>query len=287
MPDIFYLVGKWWKQMLIGVFICLLAVGLIVFLQPRLFLSVATALPASSVLADKGAIFNENIEGLYSTIGSADDLNRIIGTAELDTVYLAVTDEFNLFDHYKLTKSKNARIKAGKELKENSQVIKSEYGELKVKVWDTDKKLAPQLANSILDKLAIIYQDLQNWNNHASVKSLQSGREKIIREMDSIKILLSSITLLAGAPDPYTARLNVLSGQLAKYEKLINEYQLVLDNKPPVLMVVERAKPALRPDKPKRMQIMIVTGFASLLFALLLAVILERKKGNPGEGPAQ
>jgi hypothetical protein len=277
MPDIFYLISRWWKQMLITGVICLGAVALIVFLQPRLYLSVATALPASSVLADKGAIFNENIEGLYSNIGSPEDLNRIIGTAELDTIYLAVAAEFNLEDHYKLSKKNEPRIKAARELKKSSEVIKSEYGELKVKVWDTDKKLAPQLANSIMNKLAVMYQELQNWNNYASVKSLQSGKEKILSEMDSIKSYLARISLPANMPDPYTTRLNVLAEQLAKYEKLLIEYQLMIDNKPAVLMVVENAKPAIRPDKPKRLQLMIAAAFASLLFALLVAVIMQRK----------
>ena len=43
--------------------------------------------------------------------------------------------------------------------------MRSEYGELKIKVWDTDKNLAPQLANAILDKLNSIHQSLQAANN--------------------------------------------------------------------------------------------------------------------------
>jgi uncharacterized protein involved in exopolysaccharide biosynthesis len=278
MPDIFYLVSKWWKQMLALWLVCILLAGVLTFIKPRQYLSVATALPASSVLADKSTIFNENIEGLYSSIGSPDDLDRIIGTAQLDTVYLAVSDQFNLYDHYKIEKDDvEKRVRTAKILKHNSEVLKSEYGELKVKVWDTDKNLAPQLANAIMNKLGSIYQDLQNQNNNASLNSLRSGRQKILVQLDSINHFSGLANITSNSAEPYTRRRNTLSEQLSKYEKLISEYELIIDNKPSVLMQVEKAKPALRPDKPRRLQIIVATAFISLFFALLLALVMERK----------
>jgi hypothetical protein len=278
MPDLFYLLSKWWKQMLFFVLLSLVIVGVIVFIKPRLYLSVATALPASSVLADKGSIFNENIEGLYSNIGSPDDLDRIIGTAQLDTVYLAVTDEFNLFDHYKFNKdTKQPRLKAARELKKLSEVMKSGYGELKVKVWDTDKNLAPQLANSIMYRLAAMYQNLQNENNYVSLNSLQNGKKKILTELDSISVITGKAGVTGNQTSVSNTRRTALEDQLAKYERLITEYQLMIDNKPAVLMEVEKAKPALRPDKPKRLLILIATLFFSAIFALFLAIVLEKK----------
>src|SRR5436189_5453 len=135
MPGITVLLLNWWKQFLLVMVLCLLTVGIITFLQPRQYLSIATALPASSVASDKSKIFSDNIEALYSALGNPDDLDMIIGTSRLDTLYLAVTDRFNLFDHYKITSKPDiARINAAAILKKNTRVIKSEYGELKVKV---------------------------------------------------------------------------------------------------------------------------------------------------------
>ena len=100
MPDLFYLIAKWWKQMLGLVIIALVIVTAVLLLQPKLYLSAATALRASSYTTDKASVFNRNIEALYSTLGSADDLDMIIGTAQLDTVYLVQADSFNLVQHY-------------------------------------------------------------------------------------------------------------------------------------------------------------------------------------------
>ena len=261
MPDIIDLIKNWWKQMFAVVMLSLLAVGIITFLKPRQYLSVATAVPASSVAADKSKIFNENIQALYSTLGSPDDLDMILGTASLDTVYLSVTDQFNLFDHYKISnKDSIARTKAATRLKGNTKVMKSEYGELKVKIWDTDKSLAPQLANAIMDKLQLIHQNLQSAGNEATLKGLMAGKQKLQTQLDT------------------TANNSSLQGRLQQYEKLIGEYQLMVDSKPPSLIMVEKAKVSVQPDRPKRMQIMIATALLSFLFALFAALVMERRK---------
>ncbi len=264
MPDIIDLIRKWWKQVFAVVIISLLAVGAITFLKPQQYLSVATAVPASSFAADKSKIFNSNIQELYSTLGTADDLDMIVGTAKLDTVYLAVTDQFNLFDHYKMSEKANAaRTKAASQLKKNAKVMKSEYGELKVKVWDTDKDLSPQLANAIMDKLQSIHQDLQSAGNVATLKGLIKAKERMNPEVDS-------------AFTPENAELRKKKNQ--QYDKMIDEYQLMVDSKPPSLIIVEKGKSSEWPDRPRRMQIMIATALLSLLFALFAALIVERRK---------
>ena len=264
MPDLINLIQQWWKQMFAVVVLSLLVVGIITFLKPRQYLSVTTAVPASSFAADKSKIFSENIQALYSALGSPDDLDMILGTANLDTVYLAITDQFNLFDHYKISeKGEESRIKAASQLKRNTKVIKSEYGELKVKVWDTDKNLAPQLANAIMDKLQSIHQDLQSAGNAATLKGLIQAKEKMNPQADS-------------AFTPENAELHKKKNQ--EYDKMIGEYQLMVDSKPPVLIIVERAKPSEIPDRPRRMQIMVATAVLSLLFSVLAALVMERRK---------
>jgi hypothetical protein len=266
MPDIFDLIGRWWKQMTALVFISLLAVGIITFLKPRQYLSVATAIAASTYSSDKGKIFNDNIQGLYSALGSPDDLDMIVNTGGLDTAYIAVVEQFNLYDHYKIDKAEeNMLRKSATRLKENTKVMKSEYGALQVKVWDTDKNLAPQLANAILDKLASIHQELLSAGNETTLNGLEAANKKLRSTLDS------SVNLSA-------EQKNALSVRIVEYDKLIGQYQLMVDSKPPVLITVERAKTAIRPDKPRRLQIMIATLLFSIFFALLAALILERRK---------
>ena len=265
MPDLTDLIKKWWKQILFTVVLTAAAAGAVIFLTDRQYLSVATAVPASTFMADKSKVFGENIEALYSSLGTADDLDLVTGTAKLDTVYLAVTDRFNLADHYK-TKEKGeaGRVRSAALLKKNTRVMKSEYGELKVKVWDTDKNLAPQLANAVLDQLQAIHSRLQNNSNEVILEGLLKRKEKLVLQIDSANI----------SPEKITG----FKEQLAQYEKYISEYQLMIDTKPPALIVIEKAKAAESHDRPRRMQFIIAAAFLAFLFSLLVAVVLDRKK---------
>ncbi len=265
MPDFFYLLSKWWKQILSVVVLCTLAAGSIVFIKQQKYLSVATAVAGNNIASDKSRIFSENIEALYSNLGSPDELDVIVGTGQLDTIYLAVTDQFNLFDHYKIKGTKEEkRLKSAHLLKCNTEIQKSEYGELKVKVWDIDRNLAPQLANALIEELGKIYQQLESISNQTSLNGLKSASEKIKTRLDSVH--------------ESDTGYKTFSDRLQQYEKLIDEYQLMVDTKPQPLVIVEQARPSLLPDKPKRLEIIIATFVLSFLFALSVALILEKRK---------
>jgi capsular polysaccharide biosynthesis protein len=273
MPDLLYLLRKRWKQIIGIVFVSLLFATLIVFLQPRKYLSESTALRASSYTTDKARVFSKNIEELYSTLGSADDLDMIIGTAQLDTVYLAMTDAFNLVAHYNINgKPEIVRQKAGDRLKKDSRVKKSGFGELKVMVWDKDKKRAAELANGIMDKLQSIHQQLLNESNFSTLSGLRSGAGKIQAAIDSLAVIQPA----AGETNSdKSSRLALLEKQRLQYEELIGEYQLMVETKQPALLIVEKARPGIKPDRPEPLSILVTTALLSLLFALLLVLLLE------------
>jgi uncharacterized protein involved in exopolysaccharide biosynthesis len=276
MPDIITLFSGWWKQILVVVIISLVLAATIVFLKPDLYLSVTTAVPGNSLSSDKGRIFNENIEALYSDIGISDELDIIVGTAQLDTIYLAVTDQFNLFDHYKFSKRDGeGRHKSARRLKKNSRIIKSDYGELKVKVWDTDRNLAPQLANALMENLQKIHRDIQNSNNKYVLETLRKALESIQKRIDSLKMPSKN-------SESMIIRKNSLMTQREEYEKLIDQYEIIMEANPSALRITESARSALWADKPRRLEILIGTGIISLFFALLLSVFLHQRKRRAG-----
>jgi hypothetical protein len=266
MPDILVLFRNWWKQIALMVILALLTSGIIVYLKPPEYLSVATAVPSSTYSTDKARLFNSNIQHLYSALGTPDDLDIIVGTATLDTIYLAVAVKFNLWDHYKIKDTGLMAVKkAAAQLKAATKVMKSEYGDLKVKVWNTDKQLAPQLANALLLELQLLHQHLQNAGNESNLKGLGFSQVKLMAE-------------LATAVDP--AEKQKLQKQLDECEQLMTQYQLMLDNKTPALIVVEQARAADWPDRPKRLQWMLAAGALALIFSLLVSLVLERRKST-------
>lgn len=275
MPDIFNLLARWWKKMLLVIIVAVAIVAVIVFTEKPLYLSTTTALPASGILTDKSKIFNNNVEGLYPSLGNPDDLDKILGTAQLDTVYLAVAIEYNLWDHYKIEDKEKQISQSAALLKSNSKVFRSEYGELKIRVWDTDKNLAPQLANAILEKLNSIHQSVAAISNEKVLKILREGREKLKHSLTAREFMqLRSTAEL----NDTTGNSAVYLEQIQEYDKLIMEYQLTLETNPAVLVVVEKARASQKPDKPQRLKLLIATVVISFLFSFLLALFLERRK---------
>lgn len=273
MPDLLTIISRWWKEIL-ALTLGVTAVALVILLlQPKEYLSVVTALPASGFASDRARIFNENIEQLYPTIGTPDELDPVVGTGKLDTLYLALAAEHNLAGTYAMEEA--APLKVAHVLKHNSKVEKSEYGELKVKVWDRNPARAAVLANALFDKLQQLHQSLQSQGNALVLQRLQEQYTQLQKGYTGAP---DSARLNGGAAALAAIRQKNLQEQVAQYEKLISEYSLAVQTNPQALLVVERARPALKADRPRIPQVLALTAFASMVFGLLLAAALQSRK---------
>src|SRR5690606_26295454 len=146
----------------------------------------ATALPANSMVADKARLFNNNIEALYSDIGTVDELDRLEGTGILDTIYIAASDSFDLASHYKEPESGESSFKAARKLKKNTKITRTAFGELKVKVWDEERNMAATLANFLMRRIGQVHQHLQNEN---SLGILQKMEEDFARKQEQFRAI--------------------------------------------------------------------------------------------------
>lgn len=284
MPDLVSVFFKRWKLIVGITFIAVVIALIFVLLSPKKYLSVATALPANSVTADKARIFNSNIEGLYSDVGSSDELDRIEGTAALDTIFIAASKEFHLNEHYSMPSTEEGSYNAAMFLKKSSRINRSGYGDLKVKVWDKDKNEAAYLANFLMQQLQALHQHLQNENNVAVLRKIK--QEYALKQQEYLQLAdslnepdgTSSMNLLSAKKEIIKTRMAALEDQLKQFEKIIGEYQLAVNSDSPVLLIVENARPALTADKPDVLSTLLFTLFGALLFSYLLALFVESKK---------
>jgi uncharacterized protein involved in exopolysaccharide biosynthesis len=277
MPDLFDLIAQWWKRILVLLLMTTAVAVVIVLLMPGKYLGVATALPASTYAQDKTGVFSQNLQVLYSALGTPDDLDMIVGTAHLDTVYRAISEQLSLTEHYGVNKdNQESLVKTAHLLKERTRVIKSDYGELKVKVWDHDSRWAANLANAIMRKLQQIYQDVQTTNNATMLARINAEYNQ---KKADYQVLADS---LQHADQRKTELLNVqkasLIQQMMEYEKLLDQYKLMVNARPQALIIVENASPALKPDKPQPLLVIIGAAVLSLFFGLMAALLLERRR---------
>jgi tetratricopeptide (TPR) repeat protein len=274
MPDLLIILSRWWKFILGLTAGAVILAFIITLLLPKQYLSTATALPANSLVADKARILNANIEALYPEIGLPDELDKLEGTAALDTLFIAVANEFKLDEHYHIHASDESMDKAVLKLRKNSNISRTGYGELRIKVWDIDRNIAAAMANSFMSKLQALHQHLQNENNLVVLQRLKeayASKEKLFNNYSD------SVVKTGAAQELMAAQKATILEQLKQYQLAMDQYELAIKTNPPVLLSVEKARPAVWSDRPKIFQILILTAIAAFLFSFLLAVSFESR----------
>jgi uncharacterized protein involved in exopolysaccharide biosynthesis len=294
MPDIITVISRRWKLILL---LSLVATAIAFFaslLSPKLYVGEATALPVNTVVNDKARIFNDNIEALYSETGTPDELDKLEGTAKLDTIFMAAVIDFNLPHHYKMdTNAVDVSEKAVLALKKNSDISRTGFGELKVKVWDKDNAIAASLANALMQNINEVHQRVQRANSEMVLQKLKEDVSLKQKELAALEqgveayttsdTFSTSTTFLRSGPTTQkkfgdaSKRSEFLTSQVKSYQKIIDEYELAAKLKPNVLMVVEHARPSPWTDKPKTMQTVFLAFLASLFFSFLLAFFVESR----------
>ena len=296
MPDIIEVVGRNRKTIFLLTVTATVVALVASLLSPKKYLSITTALPANTALADKGRMFNNNIETLYPELGVVDELDKIEGTARLDTLFVSVASAFNLAEHYGIKDEQDPVYKAALVLKKNTAINRTAYGELQVKVWDGDSKLAAQLANALLQTLNALHRRVQNANTEALLKNLKedliakqlevdSFEQRLLDyqpnaepyRLDSTKGAFSGKRTRTQTVQHVSARMSALTEVMKQEELLITQYELALRTSPDVLVIIEKARPSVSPDKPRVAQTTVFAFVAALLFSVLLAFILDRR----------
>jgi capsular polysaccharide biosynthesis protein len=292
MPDIFLVIARRWSLVLLLTVAGTAAAFVASLLTPKLYLGATTALPVNTLVNDKARIFNQNIEALYSEIGTADELDKIEGTAKLDTLFLAVAETHHLAAHYNLdTAAGDALEKAALMLRKSSDISRTGYGELKIKVWDKNNEMAATLANALMQTINGIHERLQTENNRMILQKLKevyaqklAGQNKGDDQVIQFRSANGFVTdTIAPALQPFndaTLDGTELSEERKQYAGLINQYEMALKTTPKVLLVVEQARPSHWHDRPKTSQNVVLAFLASLLFSFLLAVFVESRKAR-------
>lgn len=295
MPDLVTVITRRWKLILLLTLLAAVLSLLLCLFVPKKYLGVATVLTANPALSDKARLFNQNIEALYPELGSLDDLDLIEGTTKLDTVYLALAKDFSLVSHYDLSSNDSTALyQAAKRLKKNTDISRTGYGELRIKVWDKNNQLAAALANAAVQVLNDLHQQVQTENNRLVLQQL---KEEYTRKQQALEKATNTVMRIEQPQNP-TGRSTAndssyiqhelslinpaenaayLRAQLAQYVRLISEYELSLKTTPKVLLMVERARTMPWPDKPDTMQTVLIATLATLLFSFLFALFLERR----------
>lgn len=230
---------------------------------PKKYVSRSSILPVNSRLTDKGRFSGDEIAELYSAYGSGDDLDRLYATARSNSVMLKIVDSFNLSGYYKLKQKKNyAREAAARKLASESDIRKTEYGELQIRVWDKDSVMAASLCNAIVDRMDKVHKEMY--------LDFYAGTLQKLEQTYAQKL---SMARSVGTDQGKTDSSLLLSEELSYYRKSIADFRMAMQNPPPTLMVLEKAYPQVKPDKP-RLLLNVLAAFLVSLFTGVAAILL-------------
>lgn len=263
LDELFSRVRRHSRFLILIVFLPVLTAIILSLVLPKEYLSRSSILPVNSRLSDKARFSSDEIAELYSAFGTGDDLDRLYATARSASVIMKMVDSFNLTGYYRLHNKKSfAREAAAKELTSSIDIRKTEYGELQIRVWDKEPQMASYICNAIVDRIDKIHKELYQDFYAGSVKKMEQIYSQKLSAARAAEPALEKNDSSQFLPD-----------ELAAYRKSITDFRMAMQNPPPTLMVLEKAYPSVKPDKPKLLLNVVLTFLVSL-FTGLAAVLL-------------
>ena len=271
---------KQWKTLLAFTLVTTLAAALTVNLVPKYFRSSATIVSANPALADKARLFNNNIQGLYSYFGTGDDLDRISGIADMDTTYKKLVNEFSLVSYYKLDGDSIPLLKrkAVLQLRKDLGFQKTEQGQLKIIAWTKDRELSARLVNRTVAIIKEIESGIWEQNYVQSLAKLNASIADMERRYQTLS---DSVGLMnSGKRELAVTQMQTLLEQLKQYRKSADEFTLAKETNPAVLYVLEAGVPAVKAERPDKINIIIAAMIVGFVFSSILVLVNDRKLIN-------
>jgi len=262
---------------LVMVISTVLIAGGILWWMPKQYKSTAVIIAANPQLQDKGRLFNKEIQLLYAVYGSADDLDRLYGWADVDSNYYALMDEFDFTDEYLMIDSAFVRQQLLKSLRKDIQLIRTEEQQLKIEVFMKQPQLAADVANAIVRNIDQRYREVAADRYQKEKLALQTSLQETTQQysilVDSIKqaqgLLKESLQL---------GQLKALEEQAAQLTKNIAEMDAAIKANPPALYVQQKASPNYKPARPKVLLSLLAVAASSLVFGLLLTALIDQRR---------
>ena len=251
-----------WKIIFLTIVAGAIAAGFS-FLVTKEYKASATLLPANSKLMDKHRLFDSNIQELYSNYGNSDDADRIHAIMQSSQVLLPTVDSLSLTNHYHLNKKNNSRYNSLKKLSKNIEIVSTEFGEIKLMVWDKDTATARAIAISII-------QHTQDVGKQQIIDFYTQSLQKLqdVKELKTVQLNKLDKTSVDDRA--------ILENEISTLNSSVSNYKLAIINTPPTAFVVEQPSVSPVADKPKTVIIAIATMVAAAFCSIVWVILFGR-----------
>lgn len=269
-----------WRKMIVIVTILAAAVSVVVALMlPNYYKSTTIFYPQNLSAFDRGYLFgNESKERVQSLFGDKQDVNRVLSIANSAELIGEIIRKYDLAAHYGVdTTSSQWRFRVNKEFNENFKVIKSDLDNIELSIWDTDPKLAADIANYFVYRINQLYSGLLQERNEKNEVTVTEQLTDLEIELKAINDSLESIR------DTSTVDYRVLRSMQANlledynnWKTLSTQYKAAANYDLNSLFIIEKAYEAEKKDRPVRWIIVVSAVLAAFFLSILAAIVFER-----------
>jgi uncharacterized protein involved in exopolysaccharide biosynthesis len=291
-----------WKKraILIGVgLIAGIASIIISLLITPMFQSSVIMFPASNASVSKD-LLSQNYTGRQNVHGFGEEqqAEQLLQVLNSEPIRARIIQNYNLMEHYEIGPDEKYPLTLLYEkYKSNINFRLTEFMSVEISVRDSDPEYAANIANDISALVDTVYNDMKKERAREAFRLVEreylEASQNLAALRDSLDQLSSQVSpSLKISGDPTNNLIKAISENGALYITMMNmlryetamvsdlslkykEARLEVEQNLPHKFVVEQAYPSEKKAYPKKSMIVIVSTFASLLFALIFLIIID------------
>lgn len=291
-----------WKKraILIGVGLIAGIASIIVSLMiTPMFESSVIMFPASNASVSKD-LLSQNYSGRQDvhSFGEEEQAEQLLQVLNSEPIRSRIIQKYDLMEHYEIKPDEKYPLtRLYEEYKSNINFRLTEFMSVEISVMDRDPEYAANIANDIAALVDTVYNNmkkarareafhlveheyLEATNNLASLRdSMDRLSDQVSRNMNTSGDPANNLILAISENGAlYMAMMNRIRYETALVTDLSLKYKearLEMEQNLPHKFIVEQAYPSEKKAYPKKSLIVIVSTFASLLFALIVLIIMD------------
>ncbi len=298
-----YIWKKRWILMTVGLVAAVAAVIVSILITP-LFEASVIMFPTSSASISKELLVQnysgrQNIHGF----GEEEQAEQLLQILNSEPIRTRIIDKYNLMEHYEIDpEEKYPMTKLFEQYKSNINFRLTEFMSVEISVMDKDPELSAIIANNISDLVDTVYNHMKKERAKEALRLVEreflDSEKDLVILRDSFELLSTQISSeIKTSGDPTNNLIKAISENGALYISMMNmvrtetqvvaglglrfkEARLEAEQDLPYKFVVESAFPPEKKAYPNKSLIVIVSTFATLLFALIVLIVIDNIKAR-------
>ncbi len=268
------------KTLLIVLIVSGIVGSAVAMLLPVYYKSTTIFYAANPGMNDRQNLFREQAGNLpIEYFGSEKDVDRVLQICKSGNINGYIVNKYHLAQHYKIdTTSPYYHTMVSEEFKENSQMVRNELGAIEITIFDTDAKMAADMANDIVHTVDNINKSFFAEQNQKGIRLMEDNIKTKTAQISHLNDTLAQLRRGSNQDliSTYAAQQKAAVKDLNKLNGLYEQYKAAAGNEFSTVNVIEPAYAAERKSKPVRWLIVVSIVLVSFCVSVIFLLLKER-----------